>query len=60
MAVTEKDCEAIVDACKANKTILAVGHVLRYTPHVRIITELLQSGYVTMADIMGLVVIEFE
>jgi predicted dehydrogenase len=46
MAVTEEDCKAILDACVANKTILAVGHVLRYTPHVRTITDLIRTGYV--------------
>lgn len=54
MAVTEADCEAIVQACMENKTIMAVGHVLRYTPHVRTITELMHSGYVCLP---GLIVV---
>eukprot|EP00112_Aurelia_sp_Birch-Aquarium-sp1_P003284 Seg1365.2 transcript_id=Seg1365.2/GoldUCD/mRNA.D3Y31 product="Mothers against decapentaplegic 4" protein_id=Seg1365.2/GoldUCD/D3Y31 len=44
MAPTLADCEEIVEACKRNKIILAVGHVLRYKPHYLKVKEILESG----------------
>jgi predicted dehydrogenase len=44
MAVSEEDCIAITKAAKDNKVILAVGHVMRYTPYTRKIKELIDSG----------------
>eukprot|EP00794_Sanderia_malayensis_P018615 gene18615-20492_t len=44
MATTLQDCEDIVTACKQNKIILAVGHVLRYTPHYLQVKEIIDSG----------------
>ena len=44
MAQTLKDCKKIVAACKDNNIILAVGHVLRYTPRYRKVTEIIESG----------------
>jgi len=32
MATSREDCEQITFTCKQNNIILAVGHVLRYTP----------------------------
>jgi len=32
MATSREDCEQITFTCKQNNVILAVGHVLRYTP----------------------------
>lgn len=44
MAVNETDCRAIVEAVKRNHVILAVGHVLRYTPYSQTIKEIIDSG----------------
>lgn len=44
MAVTEADCREIVDTCKRNNSILAVCHVLRYTPWVKKVKEIIDSG----------------
>lgn len=44
MAVTEKDCREIFDACGRNNTIMTVCHVLRYAPHNRKIKELISNG----------------
>jgi len=44
MQVSYADCCEIVSACKTGGVILAVCHVLRYTPQARKITELVQSG----------------
>ncbi len=41
---TYADCCAIVEACEKNNVILAVGHVLRYTPQALKIKELVDSG----------------
>ncbi|KAJ8304181.1 hypothetical protein KUTeg_017764 [Tegillarca granosa] len=42
--VTEEDCKEIVKVCKENKVILAVCHVLRYTPWATKLRELIQNG----------------
>jgi predicted dehydrogenase len=44
MATTEEDAEAITAAAQRNGIILAVCHVLRYTPYTRMLKELLESG----------------
>lgn len=46
MAVTEADCQDIADACREHKVMLAVGHVLRYTPVNKRIKELIDSGVI--------------
>lgn len=46
MAVTVADCQRIVRAAKANGCILAVAHVLRYTPYAQKLKELIASGVV--------------
>ncbi|KAG9482389.1 hypothetical protein GDO78_011202 [Eleutherodactylus coqui] len=46
MAVTPEDCCEIVNACKENGVILAVGHVMRYHPISRRTKELLDSGVI--------------
>ncbi len=44
MAPTEQACRNIVAAVKANRTIFAVCHVLRYTSQTRKIKELIHDG----------------
>ena len=44
MAVTAQDCRRIVEAVKVANVILAVGHVLRYTPYMQKMKELIDSG----------------
>ncbi|WP_112249232.1 Gfo/Idh/MocA family protein [Kribbella monticola] len=44
MATTEDDAAAIASAAERNGIILAVCHVLRYTPYTRMVKELLGSG----------------
>lgn len=44
MAPTEAECEAIVDAAEKNGVMLAVGHVMRYTPYTRTVKEIVDSG----------------
>lgn len=44
MATTEEDCREIVRVCKENNVFLTVCHVLRYTPWVKKIKELIDSG----------------
>lgn len=46
MAVTAEDCKEIVSTCKENHTILAVCHVLRYTPWVKKVKEIIESGMI--------------
>lgn len=45
MATTKEDCRAIVAAVERNHLILAVSHVMRYTPYSRKLKELVSSGY---------------
>ncbi len=35
MAVTEKDCQTMIDACKKNKKSLAIGYRLQHEPNTR-------------------------
>ncbi|MFI6697582.1 Gfo/Idh/MocA family protein [Streptomyces sp. NPDC050509] len=44
MATSEQDAVAIAEAAERNKILLAVCHVLRYTPYTRTLRELLESG----------------
>lgn len=44
MAVSTHDCQRIADAAKRNNVLLAVCHVLRYTPYMRKMIELIRSG----------------
>lgn len=44
MAPTQEECRSIVRAALRNKILLAVSHVLRYTPYTRKVKELLDSG----------------
>jgi len=46
MQVSYADCCEIVAACKNAGVILAVCHVLRYTPQACKVNELIQSGCV--------------
>lgn len=50
MAVTEKDCIEIVDACIESGVMLTVCHVLRYDPLIHKIKVLLDDGLI--GDIM--------
>jgi len=44
MALDEASCRAIVDAVEAADVILAVGHVLRYTPYTQALKTMLDAG----------------
>ena len=44
MATTETECRQIVLAARRNGVLLAVCHVMRYTPSTRALKELLDSG----------------
>ncbi|KAF2075180.1 hypothetical protein CYY_003528 [Polysphondylium violaceum] len=46
LAITKSDCENIVKAVKENKVILAVCHVLRYSPYNLKIKELIEKNYI--------------
>lgn len=52
MAPTESECERIVEAVKRAGVLLAVGHVLLYTPYTRRIRELLDGG--AIGDLVSL------
>ena len=52
MAPTEAECERIVDAVKRAGVVLAVGHVLLYTPYTRRIRELLDAGPQLLGDLL--------
>jgi predicted dehydrogenase len=45
MATTEAECRQIVRAARRNGVLLAVCHVLRYTPYTRALKALLISGH---------------
>lgn len=51
MATTEEDTRAIVDAVREAGVMLAVCHVLRYTPYSRALKEVVDSG--AIGDIMS-------
>lgn len=44
MALDDESCRAIVDAVEKAGVILAVGHVLRYTPYTRTLKALIDEG----------------
>lgn len=44
MATTEAECRDIVAAAKRNQVLLAVCHVLRYSPYFRKLKEIVESG----------------
>ncbi|XP_059808079.1 putative 4,5-dihydroxyphthalate dehydrogenase isoform X2 [Hypanus sabinus] len=46
MAVTVDDCKDIIAACKKHNVMLAVCHVLRYSPAILKIKELLSQGVI--------------
>lgn len=52
MAVTEEECEEIVRTCQENNVILSVCHVLRYTPWVQKVKEIIDSGQ--LGDIVNI------
>ena len=52
MAPTEAECERIVDAVKRAGVLLAVGHVLLYTPYTQRLRALLDAG--TIGDLVSL------
>lgn len=52
MAVNEEDCKEIVKVCKENNVILAVCHVLRYTPWAMKLRELIKNG--AIGDIVNI------
>ncbi|WAQ99086.1 UGNO-like protein [Mya arenaria] len=43
---TEEECREIVSTCKANHVVLSVCHVLRYTPWVKKVKEIIDSGVI--------------
>jgi len=43
MAVSIEDCVSIYKAVEKNGVILAVGHVLRYTPYMQLLKRILDS-----------------
>ena len=51
MAPDEAACRRIVAAVEKAGTILAVGHVMRYTPYTRAVKEIVDSGQ--LGDIMS-------
>ncbi|MFI2764902.1 Gfo/Idh/MocA family protein [Streptomyces echinatus] len=44
MALDEASCREIVEAVEQSGVMLAVGHVLRYTPYTRTLKQILDSG----------------
>jgi predicted dehydrogenase len=44
MATTEADCRRIVEAVDRADALLAVGHVLRYTPYTALVKRLVDEG----------------
>eukprot|EP01116_Phalansterium_solitarium_P013683 TRINITY_DN31083_c0_g1_i1.p1 TRINITY_DN31083_c0_g1~~TRINITY_DN31083_c0_g1_i1.p1 ORF type:complete len:440 (+),score=128.09 TRINITY_DN31083_c0_g1_i1:87-1406(+) len=55
MAVSEADCIRMTRAARDNNVILAVGHVMRYTPYTQKIKDIVQSGVLgTIASVQHL------
>ncbi len=46
MAPTAEECISIVEAVKKNKVMMAIGHVLRYTPYTRALKALLDEAVI--------------
>lgn len=44
MAVTAQECQAMIDACKANKVTLAVGYRLHHEPNTQEYVKFLRDG----------------
>ena len=44
MAVDERECEEIAEACFKNNTLVSVGHMMRYLPVCQKIKEIIDSG----------------
>ena len=51
MAPTEQECERIVEAVERAGVLLAVGHVLRYTPYTKVLKLIVDSGRI--GDVVG-------
>ncbi len=56
MAPTEEECERIVQAVLDNDVLLAVAHVLRYTPYTTKIKQIIDSG--AIGDVVSLQCLE--
>ncbi|MEZ4621396.1 MAG: Gfo/Idh/MocA family oxidoreductase [Caldilineaceae bacterium] len=52
MAPTADECRRIVDAVKANGVMLAVGHVMLYTPYTQALRRVLDEG--TIGEIVSI------
>jgi len=46
IAVTKQDCESLIDVSEKTGRQLHVCHVLRYTKHMRLMREVIQSGVI--------------
>ena len=51
LAVTEAECEALIDAAAARGLVLLVGHVERFNPVVRQLGEILKDDVVHAIDV---------
>ena len=56
LQVSYADCQAIVSTCLSSHVILAVCHVLRYTPQAKKIQELIESGVI--GEVMNIQLLE--
>lgn len=52
MAPTERECRDIANAAMAAGVMFAVCHVMRYTPHTKLLKQILDSGRI--GDIMSI------
>lgn len=50
LAPTPEGCRRIIESVKKNNVILAVGHVLRYTPYTQTLKRIIDAG--TIGDIV--------
>lgn len=46
MAVSEEDCKEIARVCKENNVMMCVCHVLRYSPAMKKIKDVIESGMI--------------
>jgi glucose-fructose oxidoreductase len=44
MAMTVRECQAMIDACKDNKRSLAIGYRLQHEPHTKEFRRIVQNG----------------
>ena len=51
LAITEADCQALIDAADAGGAVLLVGHVERFNPVVRQLAEILHGNVVHAIDV---------